>query len=57
MGANKSKSLKRKKRATTYLCPHCGNPAPFRFYGDRPIYCNFCHRTYDKSERVLEKDY
>ena len=43
---------KQKKYQFKYLCPHCGNDAPFKLKYDREVKCFYCRNTYSKDERV-----
>lgn len=42
----------KKKHPYKYLCPHCGNDAPFMLKYDRDVKCFYCRKTYSKDERV-----
>lgn len=46
--------MKKKHVEVQYLCPHCGNPAPYMRDPNKPIRCNFCKNLYRKHERVKE---
>lgn len=43
---------KSKKQSFKYLCPHCGNDAPFVLKYDRTVKCFYCRNFYSKDERV-----
>lgn len=43
---------KAKKTPYKYLCPHCGNDAPFVLKYDRDVRCFYCRNYYSKDERV-----
>ena len=38
-----------------YLCPHCGNEAPFVLKSNNPWRCQYCKQTFRKFERIKVK--
>jgi DNA-directed RNA polymerase subunit RPC12/RpoP len=48
----KSNKKKKPQYKYAYVCPHCGNDAPFKLRYDRDVKCFYCHNTYSKDERV-----
>lgn len=42
----------KKRKSYKYLCPHCGNDAPFVLKYDKDVKCHYCRKTYSKDERV-----
>ena len=45
---------KHKEQPVRYLCPYCGNPAPYMRDNNKPVRCFYCHTLYKKHERVKE---
>ena len=45
---------KKKREEVRYLCPCCGNPAPFMRDNNKPVRCLYCKTLYKKNERVKE---
>lgn len=53
--AEQKKPKRAKKFPYRYVCPHCGNDAPFTLKYDRDVKCFYCRKTYSKDERVRVK--
>mgnify|MGYP007112616716 CR=1 FL=1 len=43
---------KPKKKQIKYLCPYCGNDAPFKLKFDKDVKCFYCRGVYSKDERI-----
>ena len=46
---------KKKRDTIQYLCPYCGNPAPYMRDNSKAIRCLYCKTMYKKNERIQEK--
>ena len=53
MGHQKRKKNNRDKKAV-YLCPHCGNEAPYYIKRDTPFRCAYCKHVFSKYERIKD---
>lgn len=38
-----------------FICPYCGNEAPYKLKYNRPVVCRYCKSAYNADERVSIK--
>lgn len=53
MSHQKKKNNNKDKKAV-FLCPYCGNEAPYFIKRDTPFRCGYCKRVFYKNERIKD---
>lgn len=52
--SRKQKKNNKQNKQVVFLCPHCGNEAPYFIKRDTPFRCAYCKQTYLREERIKE---